>query len=58
MNYEKSAEVIVVLRMKDRTILNLGKQGGVDILTNCSQHRSKDQKMATYGWISWKLKSI
>jgi hypothetical protein len=57
MNHEKSAEVIVVLRMKGRTILNLGKQGGVDIPINCSQHRGKDQKMATYGWISWKLKS-
>lgn len=50
-------EAIVVLRMKDQTILNLGKQGGVDIPTNCSQHHGKDQKMATYGWIGWKLKS-
>ena len=50
-------EAIVVLRMKHQTILNLGKQGGVDIPTNRSQHHGKDQKMATYGWIGWKLKS-
>ncbi len=53
---EKSADVIVVFQWetKDRTILNLGKQGGIDIPYNRRKHRGKDRKMATYGEISWK----
>lgn len=44
------------LEMKDRTILNLGKQGGVGIPPNRRKHRGIDQKMATYEEIGWKPK--